>query len=410
MYGYIFLKRSDVVKLQFKNQKTENAFYAFLAAAASILFFFIILNIGTLFSWLGELWNMLLPLVYGFVLAYVLNSPMNFFENKVFKFLDRKKPRRKLRRTLAVVITVILALVVVTAFVAIIAPQLYQSIVTLVNNATSYIHKAEELIAVVANWLNLSEEAIAGVNNWINDIAKNIVNQLKEWLPSLLPTVIDFSKVMISGIADIIIGIVLCVYLLYNKETYFAKLKKAQYAFLPENIVDKIINVAHESHSIFTGFIVGKLLDSLMVAVICLIGCLILGVPFELLISVIVGVCNIIPVFGPVIATCITGFIVLVIDPLKAIWYLIFLIVLFQVDGNIIEPKILGDSTGLSAFWVMIAILVGGGLFGFIGMFIGVPTFAVLYSLFKKLMNKRLKKKGMSTNIKDYASEKHKIL
>lgn len=398
------------MKLQFKNTKMENAFYAFLAAAASIVFFLVVMNLSSIFSWIGALWKMLLPLVYGFVLAYILNSPMNFFENKVFKFLDRKKPHRKLRRTLAVVVTMISALVVVTAFVAIIAPQLYQSVVTLINNATSYIHKAEELIGVVANWLNLSQEAINGVNNWINDMGKNIVKQLQDLLPSLLPAVIDYSKIMISGIADFIIGIVLCVYLLYNKENYFAKAKKAQYALLPKKFVDRTIDIAHESHSIFTGFIVGKLLDSLMVAVICLIGCLILRVPFALLISVIVGVCNIIPVFGPVVATCITGFIVLVIDPLKAIWYIIFLIVLFQVDGNILEPKILGDSTGLSAFWVMIAILVGGGLFGFIGMFIGVPTFAVLYSLITRFINKRLNKKGMSTTLEDYASDKHPII
>ena len=398
------------MKLQFKNTKMENAFYAFLAAAASIIFFLVVINLSSIFSWIGALWKMLLPLVYGFVLAYILNSPMNFFDNKVFKFLDRKKPHRKLRRTLAVVVTMISALVVITAFVAIIAPQLYQSIVTLINNATSYINKAEELIGMVANWLNLSEEAINGVNNWINDMGKNIVKQLQDLLPSLLPAVIDYSKIMISGIADFIIGIVLCVYLLYNKENYFAKVKKAQYALLPKKFVDRTIEIAHESHSIFTGFIVGKLLDSLMVAVICLIGCLILRVPFALLISVIVGVCNIIPVFGPVVATCITGFIVLVIDPLKAIWYIIFLIVLFQVDGNILEPKILGDSTGLSAFWVMIAILVGGGLFGFIGMFIGVPTFAVLYSLITRFINKRLNKKGMSTTLEDYASDNHPII
>ena len=398
------------MKLQFKNPKIENAFYAFLAAAASVLFFFIVLNVGEIFSWLGALWKMLLPLVYGFVLAYILNSPMNFFENKVFKFISRKKPHRKLRRILAVVITMILALLVVTAFIAIIAPQLYQSVVTLINNATSYINKAEELMGVVAGWLHLSEESIASVNNWINDIGKNIVSQLKDWLPSLLPTVIDYSKIMISGIADFIIGIVLCIYLLYNKESYFAKIKKVQYAILPKKFVDNTIEVAHESHSIFTGFIVGKLLDSLMVSILCLVGCLILGVPFALLISVIVGVCNIIPVFGPVLGTFITGFIVLVIDPIRAVWYLIFLIVLFQIDGNILEPKILGDSTGLSAFWVMIAILVGGGLFGFIGMFIGVPTFAVMYSLARRFIDKRLEKKGMPTNIKDYASEKHELL
>ncbi len=397
------------MKLQFKNPKTENAFYAFLAAAASILFFLIVINLGTIFSWFGDLWKMLLPLVYGFVLAYILNSPMNFFENKVFKFMDRKKPHKKLRRTLALVLTMILAVVVVTAFVAIIAPQLYQSVVTLINNATSYINQAEELMEIVAGWLHLSEESIASVNNWINDIGKNIVKQLQAWLPSLLPAVIDYSKIMISGIADFIIGIVLCVYLLYNKEFYFAKMKKVQYALLPKKFVDNTINVAHESHSIFTGFIVGKLLDSLMVGIICLIGCLILGVPFALLLSVIVGVCNIIPVFGPVLGTCITGFIVLVIDPIRAVWYLIFLIVLFQIDGNILEPKILGDSTGLSAFWVMIAILVGGGMFGFIGMFIGVPTFAVMYSLARRFINKRLEKKEMPTNLKEYASEKHEL-
>jgi predicted PurR-regulated permease PerM len=166
----------------------------------------------------------------------------------------------------------------------------------------------------------------------------------------------------------------------------------------------------HESHNIFTNFIVGKLLDSLVVTIICFIGCLILGVPYAGLFSAIIGVFNIIPVFGPVVGTAVSTFILLVIDPLKALWFLIFVVVLLQIDGNIIEPKIHGDSTGLSACWVMIAIIIGGGCFGFVGMFLSVPTFAVLYWLVGKVINKRLEKKNLPLELESYASEEHKII
>lgn len=398
------------MKFQFKNEKAQSAFYYFVAAISSIAFFFVVLNLTTLFSWIGALLNMLLPLVYGFVLAYILNSPMKFFDQKVFKFIEKKKPHRRLRRVLAIIATMLCALLVLSALLSIILPQLYQSVVTLVSNATSYIRNAEQLLVNLADWMNLSDEVINAAVNWIEDFANDFIKDLKDLLPTLLPKVFDYSRIMVSGISDIIIGVVLSVYLLYNKEFYFARIKKLGFALFSEKVVKKTTEIVHESHNIFTNFIVGKLLDSLVVTIICFIGCLILGVPYAGLFSAIIGVFNIIPVFGPVVGTAVSTFILLVIDPLKALWFLIFVVVLLQIDGNIIEPKILGDSTGLSAFWVMIAIIIGGGCFGFVGMFLSVPTFAVIYWLFGKVINKRLTKKNLPLELESYASEEHKII
>lgn len=398
------------MKFDFKNLKSHNAFNYFLAAVATVVFYFIVVNLTTIFSWIGAIFKILSPLVFAFVLAYILNSPMRFFDEKVFKFIDKKKPHRRLRRILAITAALLCTVIVLGALMAVIIPQLYQSVVTLVGNAKSYIQNAETFLINTAQWLNLPDSVMNAAVNWVEDYATDFVIQLKDLLPTLLTKAFDYSKTMVSGIADVIIGIILCVYLLYNKEFYFARTKKLQYALFPKKFVDSTINVAHESHSIFTNFIIGKLLDSLMVCILCMVGCLILRIPYAGLFSAIISVFNIIPVFGPVVGTCISTFILLVIDPLKALWFLIFVVVLLQIDGNIIEPKILGDITGLSAFWVMIAILVGGGCFGFIGMFLGVPTFAVLYSLVGKLINKLLKKKDMPLELEAYASEEHKII
>lgn len=398
------------MKFDFKNLKSHNAFNYFLAAVATVVFYFIVVNLTTIFSWIGAIFKILSPLVFAFVLAYILNSPMRFFDEKVFKFVDKKKPHRRLRRILAITAALLCTVIVLGALMAVIIPQLYQSVVTLVGNAKSYIQNAEMFLINAAEWLNLPDSVMNAAVNWVEDYAIDFVTQLKDLLPTLLTKAFDYSKTMVSGIADVIIGVILCVYLLYNKEFYFARTKKLQYALFPKKFVDSTINVAHESHSIFTNFIIGKLLDSLMVCILCMVGCLILRIPYAGLFSAIISVFNIIPVFGPVVGTCISTFILLVIDPLKALWFLIFVVVLLQIDGNIIEPKILGDITGLSAFWVMIAILVGGGCFGFIGMFLGVPTFAVLYSLVGKLINKLLKKKDMPLELEAYASEEHKII
>ena len=205
-------------------------------------------------------------------------------------------------------------------------------------------------------------------------------------------------------------GIILSVYLLASKELFYAHAKKLGYALFPKRVMDKLLEITHTSNNIFTGFIVGKIVDSTIIGVLCFIVMALFNWPYAMLISVIVGVTNVIPYFGPFIGAIPSILLLLIIDPRTAVMFGIFILILQQLDGNIIGPKILGDSTGLSAFWVVFSITLFSAIMGPIGMLIGVPTFAVIYSLIRDFAEWRLKTKNMATATDDYASPEHAII
>ena len=201
---------------------------------------------------------------------------------------------------------------------------------------------------------------------------------------------------------NIMIGVIISVYLLVSKQKFVGQGKKVLYALFYERQANNILEVVRKSHSIFSGFISGKLIDSLIIGVLCFIGMSIMKMPYIPLVSVLVGVTNVIPFFGPYLGAIPSILLILLISPGKGIMFLIFIIILQQLDGNIIGPKILGSSTGLSAFWVIFAILIGSGLFGIIGMIAGVPVFAVIYYLIKTGLEYSLRKKNLPTDTKEY--------
>ncbi|WP_346873677.1 AI-2E family transporter [Clostridium sp. UBA5988] len=205
------------------------------------------------------------------------------------------------------------------------------------------------------------------------------------------------------------IATIISIYLLAGKEKFFAQIKKFLYAMLPEKPVKYVIELTRSSHKTFIGFLGGKLLDSLIIGVICFVGMKIFKMPYPLLVSFIIGITNIVPVFGPFIGAVPSVIIIFITSPIKALWFILFILVLQQFDGNILGPKILGNSTGLTAFWVMFAILLGNGLFGVVGMILGVPTFAVIYSIIVSVINNALKEKGLPVEAKEYAAPENKI-
>lgn len=213
-----------------------------------------------------------------------------------------------------------------------------------------------------------------------------------------------------SRVMSFVVGIIISIYVLMGKERFFAQSKKLLSALIPTPAVDRIVQITHQSHEIFSGFISGKILDSCIVGLLCFIGMVIFRWPYAVLISVMVGVTNVIPYFGPFFGAIPSVLIMLIVDPVKAIWLALFILALQQLDGNVIGPKILGNSTGLSAFWVIFSITVFGSLFGVVGMFIGVPLFAVIYSLVRQFCEWRLSCKGMPTGTADYASPEHTLI
>lgn len=207
---------------------------------------------------------------------------------------------------------------------------------------------------------------------------------------------------MLNEVTNILIGIIVSLYVLFSKEKFSAQAKKAVYALMSPAHANMAPHIVGKSNQIFSGFIIGKVIDSLIIGILCYIGTAMLKMPYAPAVSVIVGVTNVIPFFGPYIGAIPSIILIALVNPMKGVYFLVFILLLQQLDGNVIGPKILGDSTGLSAFWVVFAILLGGGLFGFIGMIMGVPTFAVIYYIIQMLINSKLEKKNLPTESEKY--------
>ena len=290
-------------------------------------------------------------------------------------------------------------------------PQLVVSIFSLVESADSYMNEVSQWVSgllkdnpvIARNFMQVYEQFSAQLVNWVQNIA----------LPHLV-TMMTGVVTTVSVVVDILIGIIIALYILNGKETFCAQAKKMTYSLFSIERANSIIERVAHIHRVFGGFITGKLIDSLIIGVLCFIGMRImmavglLGIEssYALLISVIIGITNIIPFFGPFIGAVPSAILIMVVSPLQALYFVIFIIILQQIDGNILGPKILGNSTGLSSFWVMFAILIFGGRFGFVGMAIGVPLFAVIYSIVSEYINHLLKKRGLSEDTNDYRGDK----
>lgn len=385
------------MKVKWSKKYVSAGITAFLVVAASILFLLFLLKIDAVVKWIGMILSILMPIILGLAFAYLLNPVQNFFENvcyrRLFKKLLAKKPDSKLPRVLSVVTTVLVALLVIGGLIGIILPQMMASVRGLFGNAAEYLNTFK-------GWLDrLIEEnhwlaSVLGENSdeLIARIQKNLENTLPA-MEEMAGSVIGGAIGVVNGVTDFILGLVVSIYVMYSKERFAAQTKKVMYAIFPRRYTDRVIELTRSTNKVFGGFISGKLIEALIIGIMTFIVLAICRIPYAPLISVIVGVTDIIPFFGPFLGAVPCTLILLLEDPLKAVLFVIITIIIQQIDGNLIGPKILGDSTGLSAFWVVFAILLGGGLFGFVGMLLGVPTWAVIYSLIKAFIEGRLRRK-----------------
>ena len=393
------------MKLNFNSNTVKNTISNIVVLSVAIILYFFIKNISIFFTGAMEIVKILMPFVYGFAIAYILDIPMKFCERTFLKSLDKKR-KFKLKRTLAITITYILAAIIICLVISILIPELSRSIGTLIDNIPDYAHSLEKIFTEVVITLNLD-------TNIVNEIIEDL-NSISTYIASiggaLVGGLLQFSAGITQSILNLFIATIISIYMLTSKEMFFAQIKKVLYAILPQNLVNYLIELNNHSNITFKGFLSGKLIDSLIIAIICFIGMNIFNMPYTLLVSFIIGITNIVPVFGPFIGAIPSVVIIFIASPIKALWFIVFVFLLQQFDGNILGPKILGNSTGLSAFWVIFAILLGNGLFGFIGMIIGVPAFAVIYSIIRGAVEMKLEKKGMATNTEDYASENQSII
>lgn len=392
------------MKIKLNSNIAKRTISNIIVVSVGIILFFIIKNLGGIFNKVGEVIKLLMPFIYGFAMAYLLAIPLKFLEDKVLKFMD-KKNQYKAKRFISITITYISAAILISIVFSILVPELSRSIYTLLENIPEYIKALEEYINNIVIALNLN-------GDMVEDIVKDF-NSISKYITSIAGTAVldlfQFSANITQYILNIFIATIISIYLLAGKEKFFAQIKKFLYAMLPEKPVKYVIELTRSSHKTFIGFLGGKLLDSLIIGIICFVGMKIFKMPYPLLVSFIIGITNIVPVFGPFIGAVPSVIIIFIASPIKALWFILFILVLQQFDGNILGPKILGNSTGLTAFWVMFAILLGNGLFGVVGMILGVPTFAVIYSIIVSVINNVLKEKGLPVEAKEYAAPENKI-
>lgn len=359
----------------------------FGAISLSILFFFLIYRFQGFGDAISKLTGILMPFIYGAVIAYLLKPVCNCVENFLRRLLPEKMGTAA--NMLAVAISLLFGILVVYALIMMIVPQLITSVTTLYytarNNLNDFVDWAshQEIIASNQKLLDFIETSYDNLQDTLDNIVRTkLVPSMQSLLSGAALGVMSF----VTFLKNIIIGVIVSVYLLASRKKFGQQCKMILYSLIKPRWADIILEEILYADKMFGGFINGKILDSAIIGVLCYIACLIFKFPSALLVSVIIGVTNVIPFFGPFIGAIPATLLILIQNPIKALWFVLFVLVLQQVDGNIIGPKILGNTTGLSSFWVLFAILLFGGLWGFVGMIIGVPLFAVIYDVLKKFV------------------------
>ncbi len=376
--------------------------------------FFAVYRFTAVQKLVGVITGILAPFIYGLVMAYLLCPIYNFTVRSVYDLMNRGK--RKFSKALPIakgvgtVVALAVLFIVVTGILWMIIPGLVDSIVKIIDILPSSMNQ-------LMHWADLKLQnfpiAQTRIDSWINHFTENAIQFVTEKvLPEYTTIATSVSAGLLgvfTALKNIFVAIIICAYFLNSKDLFAAQSKKVIVAFFSEHTAKEILDGASFTNKTFGGFINGKIIDSLIIGLLCFVCMTIFGWEYTLLISCIVGITNIIPFFGPFIGAIPSALLLLMVDPHQCLWFLVFILALQQFDGNILGPKILGDSTGLASFWVLFAVLVGGGLFGFIGMVIGIPVFAVIYAYATRGINRRLEKRGFSTNISDYMIDSYRV-
>lgn len=372
------------MKPEFNKKYTTIAVYAFLVIAAGLCFWALLNHIGVVWGAVAKIAKVLIPFVNGFIIAYLINPVVKTCE-KWFIRVGKKNQQSKMRRVLSVAVSYVIVFGAITLFCILIVPQLGRSIAQFALQVQDWAPKAYAVMQEFISDTKYETVIAENIEKLVNGIADLALAYSGDSIAAVFSGVTSVAK----GIINIVLGFIISLYMLYDKEKFIRQGKMMVRAFTKPDHAQRIIDVAGDAHQIFSGFIGAKIIDSVIVGVICTIGMWILRLPFAELIGFIIGVSNLIPYFGSWIGGIISALMIMVVNPLQAVWFIILVLVLQQVDNSIISPKILGDSTGISPFWTMFAIIVGGGFFGIAGMLIGVPVFALIYSLFAAYIRRK---------------------
>lgn len=366
----------------------------------------LIINFDQVLKYLGIVGTVLTPIIIGIFCAYLLNPLMDYIEKHVFKKWSADSQKKGAARGLSLTITMLTVLVFLILLVVMIIPQLVSNIIKIFENMDSYIATVKNFIGEqFAENVTMRDFLLTPLDDF-GTFIQGIWNDYSKELMSFAGNLANGLWGLLDAMKNLLLGLIISIYLLAKKEMFVSQAKKLMFAFFKVERAQKILYICRESSKKFLGSIIGKILEALIVAMICFVGCTILQLPYSLLISAIMFVFNLIPFIGPAIGCVPCTLLLLLSDkPITALWFLIFILILQNVDGNVIAPWILGDKTGLPAVWIVISILVGGGFFGILGMFLGVPVCAVAYMLFKDFVEERLHKRDLPEHTLDYLGD-----
>ena len=391
-----------------KDPKKQRYFYAMMAGfgtiSLSVLFFFFLYRLQGIGNVISQLSTILAPFIYGGIIAYLLRPMCNSLE--AFFQLRLPKKMRRLANAFAVVFSLMVGILVVYALITMVVPQLVESVVTLWNALPT---KMEQLVNWATETFGKDERVVQFVEknyrSYFTDIDKWVQANVIPQVSSLVTNVGTSVWQVLKFVYNILIGLIVAVYVLHGRKRFGKQARLIVRSIFSDRWADRILEEVDFIDRMFGGFIDGKIIESAIVGVLCYIGCTVLKIPSALLVSVIVGVTNVIPFFGPVIGAVPSTLLILIDSPLKALWFLIWVIVLQQLDGNVIGPKILGNRTGLSGFWVMFSIILFGGLWGIVGMIICVPLFAVIYDTVRRLVRRGLRRRNHTELWDEYRAQ-----
>jgi len=402
----------------FSNKRLNQiALYVFLVSVAVILFAVLIINLKTVKEFLDGILSVFSPLIYGFIIAYLVNPIMKMIEKHLLRFREIgrfAKISKKIKRPLSVALSMLTFLLIIAILVGLVIPQVARSFQELESKITDYIAAAQSMIDSFIRHFPLFNGQYDGLadilgttdaESIIREITADLnsmINNLYSLLISSADYVINYASRFVIEVKNALIGFIIAIYFLLAKERIIGKAKKSTAAFLSQRHYINLISLCRFTDKTIGGFIYGKIIDSIIIGLLTFIVMTIFKMPFAPLNSMIIGITNVIPFFGPFIGAIPTAFIVFIADPNATIWFLLMVFAIQQLDGNVIGPKILGDTTGLTSLAVLLSITIAGGFFGFAGMILGVPAAAILCALFKQWTDSKLRLKKASTDPADY--------
>lgn len=360
------------------------------------LFALAVIKIDAIFSWIKLLISILSPVIAGVLIAIFLDRPFSLFKRMFLRCFKKSKHKNALSTGLSVALTYILLLAFLAIFLIAVIPEVTASVTNLLANIGHYVENVENALnGVITSYEFLSKNIEPfDFTEWEQGITA-LISTVTEIVQTRLPEIFNITKSIAGGLTNAILSVIISIYIMAGRNHLKWQAKKTIYAFFPLNIANKIQEIAKLTARTLTGYISGRMIDSIIVGILCFIVMKIFGFEYAALISFIIGVTNIIPMLGPFIGAIPSAFLLLLVNPGQCFWFIIFVIILQQVDSNLIDPRISGDATGLPAIWVLISITIGGGLFGLLGFILSVPLCAVLYTLTRKEVARRNELKGL---------------